>query len=49
VAIERFERASEAPVTGLATRALLQTLVGTSQVATGKIPGKGTDAPGASH
>ena len=49
VAIERFERASEAPVTGLATRALLQTLVGTSQVATGKIPGKGVDTPGASH
>jgi len=49
-AIERFERASEVPVTGLATRALLQTLVGTSQVATGKIPAKsGEDAPAASR
>jgi hypothetical protein len=43
IAIERFERASEVPVTGLATRALLQTLVGTSQVATGKIPAKSGD------
>jgi Putative peptidoglycan binding domain/Trypsin-like peptidase domain len=39
-AVEGFERASEMPVTGLATRPLLQTLQGTSQLVTGKIPGK---------
>jgi protease YdgD len=40
-AIEGFERASEMTVTGLATRSLLQTLLGTNEVATGKIPAKG--------
>ncbi len=39
-AVERFERASELPLTGLATRPLLQTLLGTSQVVTGRIPAK---------
>lgn len=42
-AVEGFERASEMPVTGLATRPLLQTLLGTSQVVTGKIPAKAGD------
>jgi protease YdgD len=37
-AIESFERASEMPVTGLATRALLADLLGESQVVTGKLP-----------
>jgi len=37
-AIEAFERASAMPVTGLATRPLLQALIGESQVVTGKIP-----------
>jgi protease YdgD len=37
-AIEAFERASEMPVTGLATRALLTVLLGESQVVTGKVP-----------
>jgi Putative peptidoglycan binding domain/Trypsin-like peptidase domain len=41
--IEGFERASEMPVTGLATRPLLQALLGTSQVVTGKIPVKTGD------
>lgn len=36
-AVESFERASHMPVTGLATRALLGTLVGESQVVTGHI------------
>lgn len=36
-AIEIFERASGMPVTGLATRALLATLLGESQVVTGKV------------
>jgi hypothetical protein len=39
-AIERFERASHMPVSGLATQPLLQALVGESQVVTGKIPGR---------
>ncbi len=39
-AVEGFERASEMPVTGLATRPLLQTLLGTSPVVTGKIGAK---------
>jgi len=43
-AIEGFERASEIAVTGLATRSLLQTLLGTSEVVTGKIPAKGGEA-----
>jgi Putative peptidoglycan binding domain/Trypsin-like peptidase domain len=42
-AVEGFERASEMPVTGLATRPLLQALQGTSQVVTGKIPAKAGD------
>jgi V8-like Glu-specific endopeptidase len=42
-AVEGFERASEMPVTGLATRPLLQALQGTSQVVTGKIPAKSGD------
>ena len=37
-AIESFERASAMPVTGLATRHLLQVLAGESDVVTGKIP-----------
>lgn len=44
IAIEGFERASEIAVTGLATRSLLQTLLGTSEVVTGKIPAKGGEA-----
>jgi len=45
-AIEGFERASEMPPTGLATRPLLQALMGTSQVVTGKIQAKaGEPAP----
>jgi Trypsin-like peptidase domain/Putative peptidoglycan binding domain len=36
-AIEIFERASGMPVTGLATRTLLATLLGESQVVTGKV------------
>jgi protease YdgD len=43
-AIETFERASEMPVTGLATRALLATLLGESQVVTGKVVNPRTDA-----
>jgi hypothetical protein len=42
-AVEGFERASELPVTGLATRPLLQALQGTSQVVTGKIPAHAGD------
>ena len=37
-AIEDFERASEMPVTGLATRPLLEALAGESALVTGKIP-----------
>jgi peptidoglycan hydrolase-like protein with peptidoglycan-binding domain len=43
MAIEGFERASEMPVTGLATRPLLQALQGTSPVVTGKITVKTGD------
>ncbi|MGZ5918677.1 MAG: peptidoglycan-binding protein [Hyphomicrobium sp.] len=42
-AVEGFERAAELPVTGLATRPLLQALQGTSQVVTGKIPAHAGD------
>ena len=37
-AIEKLERASAMPVTGLATRPLLQSLAAESSVVTGKIP-----------
>jgi protease YdgD len=37
-AIEGFERAAEMPVTGLATRPLLQAVGGESAIVTGKIP-----------
>jgi protease YdgD len=42
-AVEGFERAAELPVTGLATRPLLQALQGMSQVVTGKIPAHAGD------
>jgi protease YdgD len=42
-AVEGFERAAELPVTGLATRPLLQALQGTSEVVTGKIPAHAGD------
>ena len=41
VAIEGFERASRMPVSGLATRLLLETLTGESQIVTGKIEARG--------
>jgi protease YdgD len=44
-AIEQFERASAMPVTGLATRSLLQVLVGESQVVTGHIPARAAAGP----
>jgi hypothetical protein len=46
VAIEGFERASHMPVSGLATRPLLQALSGESQVVTGKIDARGTPVAG---
>lgn len=48
-AIESFERASEMPVTGLATRPLLQALLGTSEVVTGKIQAKAGAASAAAR
>jgi protease YdgD len=44
-AIERFERAAAMPVTGLATRPLLQTLAVDSRVVTGKIPPRHEHTP----
>ena len=41
VAIEGFERASRMPASGLATRLLLETLTGESQIVTGKIEARG--------
>ena len=38
VAIERYQRAAQLPITGFATAALLQSLSAESQVVTGKIP-----------
>jgi V8-like Glu-specific endopeptidase len=46
VAIEGFERASHMPVSGLATRPLLQALSGESQVVTGKIDVRATPVAG---
>jgi protease YdgD len=49
VAIERYQRAAQMPITGFATLQVLQALTGESQVVTGKISGARTTAATGPH